>query len=588
MRQIDLINNIILEEVELANHIRLIKERAVTDWPKVEQLFKQVDKNPSFFAGLETFVFDDPEIGIVQLFSDGTAVINASNKETTWIYTEINNTPTIKVDGEVLDIVKATAQRKKKQATQKTQQQQAAAIASKAPSTIDNIQTAMDWLGFIPGFGDIIDAANSIIYFARGNYLEGTLSLVAIIPIVGSGIKLGMKGALQTIGGMRSASKLWVDAAEGSTSSISALTKFYRESVASGKLTTAQLKLIAKKGDSVSNILLKGKKYFGPNIDREIDRVIKTINNTVVRPVKESFASKVVKSFKSAKSSKASSRLFSALNIGSVGTLGTARNILRKYGVGERELKLLKDAMDVRWAKRLASSPDRTALVLLSNPKLSSKQAASIGLPPWLQLKSYSNVRDWLANVKETDPLKWKQISDYIAKTSTDNKLYQAFVDDSFAQASNIFRPGAVFTAGAPEMFSKIIKLDSYRLSNPKNVDIVYNELNDFAEKIGWDTQDDPNGVIMPALYMLYKNYLKSYVEAPIATATGVAAGLGLGGETAVETPAETETISTAGSDIKTDFKNAGGKTTERLQTLQDKGYSEEQILLMKRELGIE
>jgi hypothetical protein len=212
-------------------------------------------------------------------------------------------------------------------------------------------------------------------------------------------------------------------------------------------------------------------------------------------------------------------------------------------------------------------------------------------MPASLRTKSFSQIRDWMDNVKQTDPLKWKKISDYIARTSTDNKLYKTYVENTFSQASNIFRPGAVATAGMPEMFSKIIKLDSYRLSNPKNVDIVYNELEDFAEKIGWDTEDNPQGVIMPALYMVYNNYLKTYVEQPVAAVTGVAAGLGIGSVGNADQSAtvdEPSTISTVGSQIKIDFKNASGQTTDRLATLREKGYSEEEILTLKRELDIE
>jgi hypothetical protein len=595
MSKFKVINTIIQEEVESVLTEQLIQEQTVSDWSKVKKLFQQIDKYPTYFSGLETFTFTDVENGRVQLFSDGTAYTGLSNNEKTWKYSVSNNVPDITIDGTPLNIIKTAQQRKEKSAErskQTTVAKQKSLTKDKAPSTIDTIQTAMDWLGLIPGYGDIIDAVNAIIYFSRGKYLEGTLSLVAIIPVVGSGIKLGFKGAIQTLGGMSSASKIWKQAAGGSSSSITQLTKFYQEAVASGKLSKSHLKLVADKGDAVANILLKGKKYFGPGVDRQIDRVIGSLNNTVTRPIRQSFASKVVAAAKASKAAKTGGNVLNkVLTIGSVGVYSTAKNILKKYGVGTRELKLLKDAMDVRWAKQLINSPDKTALIFKSNKKYSAAEAASFGIPPWLQVKSFSQIRDWMDNVKQTDPLKWKKISEYIARTSTDNKLYKTYVENTFSQASNIFRPGAVATAGMPEMFSKIIKLDSYRLSNPKNVDIVYNELEDFAEKIGWDTEDNPQGVIMPALYMVYNNYLKTYVEQPVATVTGVAAGLGIGSVGNADQSAtvdEPSTISTVGSQIKIDFKNASGQTTDRLATLREKGYSEEEILTLKRELDIE
>jgi len=58
-------------------------------------------------------------------------------------------------------------------------------------------QTVLDVLGFIPFYGDIIDLVNAVIYYYRGKYLEAALSLIAVIPIVGSVIKFGAKGSMK-------------------------------------------------------------------------------------------------------------------------------------------------------------------------------------------------------------------------------------------------------------------------------------------------------------------------------------------------------------------------------------------------------
>ena len=44
--------------------------------------------------------------------------------------------------------------------------------------------------------GDALDVINAIIYFWRDKYFEGFLSLVAIIPVVGSVISLGVKSSI--------------------------------------------------------------------------------------------------------------------------------------------------------------------------------------------------------------------------------------------------------------------------------------------------------------------------------------------------------------------------------------------------------
>jgi hypothetical protein len=65
---------------------------------------------------------------------------------------------------------------------------------------IDNIQYIADFAGFIPVYGDIIDAINAIVYFIRGKFFEGVLSIIAIIPGVGSVIALPFKVLFKTLG----------------------------------------------------------------------------------------------------------------------------------------------------------------------------------------------------------------------------------------------------------------------------------------------------------------------------------------------------------------------------------------------------
>ncbi|MEG1551515.1 MAG: RHS repeat-associated core domain-containing protein [Oscillospiraceae bacterium] len=61
---------------------------------------------------------------------------------------------------------------------------------------IDYLQTALDIIGFIPGYGDIADLINALIYAVRGDWANAGLSALAIIPMLGSlgtGTKLGGK-----------------------------------------------------------------------------------------------------------------------------------------------------------------------------------------------------------------------------------------------------------------------------------------------------------------------------------------------------------------------------------------------------------
>lgn len=76
-------------------------------------------------------------------------------------------------------------------------------------TNVDNIQTVLDWAGIVPFIGDAADLVNAIIYFARALYnqkfnpyvIDGTLSLIGIIPVVGSAIAIPFKRLFKVVGG---------------------------------------------------------------------------------------------------------------------------------------------------------------------------------------------------------------------------------------------------------------------------------------------------------------------------------------------------------------------------------------------------
>jgi len=65
---------------------------------------------------------------------------------------------------------------------------------------IDDVQGILDYAGFIPGIGDFFDAVNAIIYLFRKKWILGGLSLVAVIPIVGSVIATPFKALHKLVG----------------------------------------------------------------------------------------------------------------------------------------------------------------------------------------------------------------------------------------------------------------------------------------------------------------------------------------------------------------------------------------------------
>jgi len=598
------IKQIVLDEIHNVQHSRMVLLESVSTWPAIQKIFASNNISPWTFRGLEAYSYDDATLGRLAIYSDGNADIQATNKTVPWEFK--NNS--IYINGQLIKIEQIAQSIQKVKDTQKTiatQKDQGKAIQYKKLAAIDKLQTALDWLGFIPGYGDILDAINASMYFARGMYLDGALSLVAIIPVIGSGIKLGLKGTIDAVGGTVTAARIWKKAANGNTTE---LVDFYKLAIQSGKLNKIQLRAIARKGDVVAQLLLKGKgalKNYAPGtsmdaVMKQIDELSVLIRNTTSVPIKQSMFSKIGAAIKASKAAKGT------VNVGKVafklgantitlGGYGIAVNLIKKLGIGKREMTYLKNAMDLRFIKKITANSTLTTAMFKSNKKLTARELGSLGIPPWIYARPTKEMAEWFNTLQKTDPMRWKQLSNTIAKQSADanNPYYAKFVENAFSQASNIFRPGTVLKAGYPDMFAKILKLDSYRLSNPKNLDIVKNEIEDLAEKLGLDPQDDPQAVIMPAIFMVFNKFLIDAHEAIMGTAVVGGAITILGGEdstTNAETsiPGGTVVDNTTENSIETEFKQAPGTTTEKLQALADKGFEDAQIYALKKVLDIE
>ena len=598
------IKQIVLDEIYNVQQSRMVLLESVSSWPSIQKIFASNNISPWTFRGVEAYSYDDATLGRLSIYSDGMADIKATNKTVPWKFE--NNS--IYIDGQLIKIKQITQSIQKVKDTQKTlaaQTAQGKAIQYKKLETIDKLQTALDWLGFIPGYGDILDAINACMYFARGMYLDGALSLVAIIPVIGSGIKLGLKGTIDAAGGTFTAARIWKKAAKGNTTE---LVDFYKLAIQSGKLNKIQLRAIARKGDVVAQLLLKGKgalKNYAPGtsmdaVMKQIDELSVLIRNTTSVPIKQSMLSKIGAAIKASKAGGATVNVGKlAFKLGAntitLGGYGIAVNLIKKLGIGKREMTYLKNAMDLRFMKKITANPTLTLAMFKSNKKLASRELAALGIPPWIYARPTNEMYDWFNTLQKTDALRWKQISNTIGKQAADanNPYYAKFVENAFSQASNIFRPGTVLKAGYPDMFAKVFKLDSYRLSNPKNLDIVKNEIEDLAEKLGLDPQDDPQAVIMPAIFMVFNKFLLDAHEAMMGTAVVGGAITILGGEDSTSNaetsiPGGTVVDKSAENSIETEFKHAPGTTTEKLQILVDKGFEDAEIYALKKVLDIE
>lgn len=596
-----ILDTLIIKTIKPSLQAKLVNEAIAPNWQTVKRMFTSSGMQSKYLSGVEYFKFLDPNIGFVRFFADGSAFIDPTQTSTTW---ELQNNELF-VDDNKIDVVKVTKDRKQQQ--QKEKQKQAKRTPIKQTSAIDKFQTLLDWLGLIPGYGDILDAINAIIYFARGKYFEGTLSLIAVIPVAGSALKLGFKGMSESAGGALAMRRLFKDAFQGNPDN---LLDLYKNAIRDGKLDKLTLKQLADKGDAVAAMLLSGKNWIKAHptaasvvtlgneklLFKYMDdtrNMLKKHSDIVDDAIEESGKQGIVK--RGVNWIKGS---YIAGTVLSGGVLASATNFLRKtFGFkGSRQMELLKKSLDAKFIKQVSDNPMVLSQMYKMNP-IAANRLAVYGMPSF---KSPRAMTRWLNSLKKTNPTQYSKLSKEIARSAANGKnlYYMKYINNSFATAAMAFRPGAQFKAGAGDIIGKIFQLDTYRLSNPKNLDIVYNEINDLGEKLGIDTKDDPNGVIIPAIYAVFVSFLgdpKSKINSVTGMVTPDKPGTKgpvddtgkIPGGTEVQTPTQDPIV--AGQDkIKLDFKDMSGRTTERLRQLKDKGYTEEQIIELQRELGIE
>lgn len=63
-------------------------------------------------------------------------------------------------------------------------------------SVLDHIQTGLDIAGLVPGFGEIADGANALIYLGKGDQMNAAISGAAMVPLLGwaaTAFKFGKK-----------------------------------------------------------------------------------------------------------------------------------------------------------------------------------------------------------------------------------------------------------------------------------------------------------------------------------------------------------------------------------------------------------
>jgi hypothetical protein len=147
------------------------------------------------------------------------------------------------------------------------------------PNTwLDYLQTAMDWLGFIPGYGDIIDLINATIYAARGKWFDAFFSAIAVIPVIGSAIKVAAKSVYK--GARLAKFEKTIRAAFKGSNDVSAQMKMWDELVETGVINPKDLARIGNGLESLESVLRSSYSTIrkAPISDNAADAIIKQLD----------------------------------------------------------------------------------------------------------------------------------------------------------------------------------------------------------------------------------------------------------------------------------------------------------------------
>jgi hypothetical protein len=402
------------------------------------------------------------------------------------------------------------------------------AVEEEPETWVDYLQLALDVVGLIPGYGDIADIINAAISFGRGNYLEGFLSLIGAIPVVGSVIAIPLKAILKTFNragdvlksawrGKKSADEIWL----------------YVKN--SGKLGPKELDGIVKGMGDVASYVRSFRKEADWALPKSAAGALDEFASFLQKNSDE--AEKIFKGAAKQADTAGTGILKVRKELDQVGGLqrllggGLFRRLSNTFStaLSPKELTALRGAMDIKFFKNM-DNPGKLTILCKTDPNLAAKTLTGIGSDVGKWFSKMSNApavgkfnpaaagarlqKEW-DNIAKAYPgqgakqleqqLNWlkKNNPDIYSKAhknivnmaqESNNPLYKQFMTNEINGLGSYFSREYTELAG--------IKSAAARWNNLAPV--VYNELSDMGEDAlmaaGIETKDDVNGLFWPLL----------------------------------------------------------------------------------------
>ena len=391
---------------------------------------------------------------------------------------------------------------------------------------LDNIQTFLDWAGLVPVIGDALDAINAIIYFWRGLYFEGFLSCIAIIPVVGSVIKIGVKAALKGPRAALKANKLvqrWF--LKGDDKAMALLTQ---DLIASGKITPSQMQTIGDffngtakqlKGAAKGADIIPGGSGISKSLDDAADAMAdgsKTINKTVseiaANKAKKEAAQKLAE--KGAKGWKTPGKIMNFMT----GNLIPKMKAMPWYPA--KRLAKMTAETESRFIQQHMKNPDRLGILAKFAGKNGQRAAGKVAKETFQDINN-PVIKKELLKIFEKEGAdlskyakggKGNQFIDFtnLFKSSKDTeKFFDAMnknpmldearngfvtnVSNSFIDEGNVL--WHMYRENAANKFVSSYQTKALQLSFAKNADWIWNELQAAGVTLGLESSEELSSV---------------------------------------------------------------------------------------------
>ena len=420
----------------------------------------------------------------------------------------------------------------------------------------DNFQTALDWVGFLPVIGDFVDAINACIYFVRGKWFDGILSLLAIIPLIGSALKVSIKSIYKGVGLAKLTRKIQM--AWKSKDS----TKIFQDLISSGAINSGNFHLVGEGIDKLNDMIKSGNAGLRniPLADKVFPDVLAQLDNleTFMKTAKIDMLMKGADGVTSVGAAVIRGGAKGGSGIGSgVNALSDAEKIIEKSShsfakkltlnilplfksfttLNPKALKNLNRAMDQRFTRELAN-PDKLAALM----KTSTNEAQFKALDDILEnyngarvgASTASDLATQLRALPQTsiDNMA-REMGDKITSMPGTHMMHNAYKNDAVTNLK------AYTSKDMKDPASAWYK--QFNFEYKKYIDVIWNELHDVGEDFKIESRpgvdsalnkyDEADGVVWPLVkkmvstvigqksYDSTKDLANIYINSPAATA---------------------------------------------------------------------